>query len=55
MRQREEFLASLNWRARLWAKLKAIHKDHSNWHAPLEGRDSFFYPQRYTTVADRFF
>lgn len=47
VRQREAFLRSLSWKARLWAMIRNLHKDYSNWHAPLEGWDSFFYPQRF--------
>jgi hypothetical protein len=46
VRQREAFLRSLSWKARLWAMIRNLPKDYSNWHAPLEGWDSFFYPQR---------
>jgi hypothetical protein len=50
VRQREEFMRSLGWKKRLWVKIKTLHKNYSDWHAPLEGRDSFFYPQRFVLL-----
>jgi hypothetical protein len=47
VRQRNAFLHSLSWKARLWVRLRNLFKDYSNYHAPLEGWSSFFYPQRF--------